>query len=66
MQVNNNKITPSWQEKGLMFDWSHLLAVDFVYHSMFVPRIVISSVNSLAKLATKMPLNCCLVNHNLL
>ena len=49
-----------------MFDWSHLLAVDFVYHSMFVPMIVISSVNSLAKLATKMPLNCCLVNHNLL
>ena len=49
-----------------MSDWSHLLAVDFVYHSMFVPMIVISSVNSLAKLATKMPLNCCMVNHNLL
>ena len=60
-QVNNSQITSSWQEESLVTDWSHLLAADFVYHSVFVPRFVTSSVFSLAKLATKMPINCCSV-----
>jgi len=58
--VNNSQITSSWQEKSLMSDsdWSHLLAADFVYLSVFVPRVVTTSAFSLAKLATKMPINC--------
>ena len=38
VHVNNSQITSSWQEKSLMSDWSHLLAADFVYHSVFCPK----------------------------
>ena len=28
VQVNNYQITPSWQEKSFMTDWSHLLSAE--------------------------------------
>ena len=66
VQVNNCKITSSWQEKSLMSNWSYLLANDFVYHFVFVLKVVTSCVFALAKLATKMPIHSCYVNTNLL
>ena len=66
VQVNNCRTTASWQEKSLMSDCSYLLVNDFVYHSVFVPKVVTSCVFALAKLATKMPIHSCHVNTNFL
>ncbi|KAK9985047.1 hypothetical protein SO802_034572 [Lithocarpus litseifolius] len=64
VQVNNCRTTASWQEKSLMSDWSYLLANDFVYHSVFVLKMVTSCVFALAKLATKMPIHSYYVHTN--
>ena len=49
-----------------MSNWSYLLANDFVYHFVFVLKVVTNCVFALAKLATKMPIHSCYVNTNLL
>ena len=66
IQVTNRKWTPTWQERSLLANWSHLAHNDTSYHSLYVPRPVISHVSNLAKMATRMPMHCCMVNQTLL
>ena len=62
VQVTNKKWTPTWQDRSLLADWSHLELNNINCHSLHVSKSVISHVCSLAKLATRMPIHCCLIN----
>ena len=66
VQVTNKKWIPNWQERSLLTDWSHLAHNDTNYHSPYFPRSVISNVSNLAKLATRTPIHCYMVNQTLL
>ena len=59
--VSNRMCRPNWQERILVDDLYSLAQSDVVCHFVFVPKLVIGDVNSLAKLATDMPINHCMV-----
>lgn len=58
--VSNRKCRPKWQERVLMEDWSNLVQFDLVYHFVYVPKVVLSNVIFLAKLASEMPIGHCM------
>ena len=43
-------------------DWAYLAQNDTCYHALFVPKLVNSSENNLAKLAYIMPIQSCMIN----
>ena len=49
-----------------MADCAYLAQNDTNYHALFVPKLANSSVNNLAKLATIMPIQSCMVNQTVL
>ena len=58
---SNRMCRPKWQERILVDDLYSLAQSDVVCHSVFVPKLVIGDVSFLAKLATDMPINHCMV-----
>ena len=66
VQATNRKWTPTWQERSLLANWSHLAHNDTSYHFLYVPRPVISHVSNLAKMAPRMSIHCYMVNQTLL
>ncbi|XP_030963645.1 uncharacterized protein LOC115984778 [Quercus lobata] len=58
--VSNRQCTPTWQERVLLASET-LIHSDLVFHAVYVPAVVLSNVSSLAKLATEMPINHCMV-----
>ena len=59
--VSNRMCRTNWQERILVDDLYSLAQSDVVCHSVFVPKLVIGDVSFLAKLATDMPINHCMV-----
>ena len=59
--VSNRMCRPNWQERILVDDLYNLAQFNVVCHSVFVPKLVIGNVSFLAKLATDMPINHCMV-----
>ena len=66
VNVINSFWPPSWQERVLLTDWASLAQNDVYLHSIYVPRVVISYVSSLAKLANTMPIQHCMINQDFL
>nr|POE96108.1 hypothetical protein CFP56_23479 [Quercus suber] len=54
-QVCNFSCTPSWQEKTMVADISYLKQQGLCCKVLFVPRIILGSVCSAAKTATRVP-----------
>lgn len=61
VNVTNGFWPPSWQERVLLTDWASLAQNGVYFHSIYVLRVVISYVNNLAKLATTMPIQHCMI-----
>lgn len=61
VQVFDRICRTNWKKRISFDDWSNLVNSDLVYHSVCVPKVVISNVSFLAKLATKMPINHCML-----
>lgn len=62
VQVTNKEIAPSWKERTLMADLTHLHKNGLTYHSVFVSKIVLCNVSYLANLAIRMPIHYSWVN----
>ena len=58
VQVTNRKWTPTWQERSLLVDWSHLELNNINCHFLHIPKSVISHVSSLAKVVTNSFVSC--------
>ena len=66
VNVTNSFWPPNWQERVLLTDWASSAQNDVYFHSIYVPRVVISYVSSLAKLATSMPIQQCMIHQDFL